>query len=98
MPAPGAPETVGRVAFFPGDCSPSRARLGRVAAMLREAEEAVPVTGRRQRAGHDAVVVDSLLPRRVRTALPRPRTGAADAPGTGHTGALGDVPGALRRS
>ena len=96
MPARGAPETVGRAAFSPGDCSPSRARLGRVAAMLREAEEAAPAAGRRQRDGHQAAGAVSLLPRRVRTTLPRPRTAGADGSGAGRAGAPADLTAARR--
>ena len=71
MPLPGGPEPM--VAFSPDDASPSRARLGRVAAMIADAERATPTSGR---AGHqDAGVVVPLLPRRPRPMLPRPRTG-----------------------
>lgn len=74
MHAPGGPEPIGRVAFSPDDASPSRARLGRVAAMIADAERATPSgVGR---AGHqDAGVVIPLLPRRPRPILPRPRSG-----------------------
>jgi hypothetical protein len=76
MPAPGGPEPVGRVAFSPDDASPSRARLGRVAAMIADAERATPASG--GRTGHqDAGVVIPLLPRRPRPVLPRPRTASA---------------------
>ena len=74
MPAPGGPEPIGRVAFSPDDASPSRARLGRVAAMIADAERATPSS--LGRAGHqDAAVVIPLLPRRPRPTLPRPRSG-----------------------
>lgn len=74
MAASGGPEPVGQVVFSPDDASPSRARLGRVAAMIAEAERATPSGG--GRAGHqDAGVVIPLLPRRPRLGLPRPRTG-----------------------
>jgi hypothetical protein len=52
MPAP-----VRRIAFSPEDASPSRARLGRVAEMLREAEEATPRPRRRGRHDQDTGVV-----------------------------------------
>jgi hypothetical protein len=69
MLAPGGPEPMGRIAFSPDDASPSRARLGRVAAMIADAERATPASG--GRAGHhDAGVVIPLLPRRPRTARP----------------------------
>jgi hypothetical protein len=72
MHLPGAPEPLGRVAFSPDDASPSRARLGRVAAMIADAERATPTSG--GRAGNqDAGVVIPLLPRRSRPTLPRPR-------------------------
>ena len=77
MPAPGGPEPMGRVPFSPADCSPSRARLGRVAEMLREAEEATPVRSRRERYDQEAGVVVSLLPRRVRPTVPRPHVAEA---------------------
>jgi len=64
MPAPGGPEPMGRIAFSPDDASPSRARLGRVAAMLREAEEAAPVSRARERGGQDGGVVVPLVRRR----------------------------------
>ena len=98
MPVPGAPEPLGRVAFSPDDASPSRARLARVAEMLREAEEAAPAAGRRQRDGHQPGVVVSLLPRRVRTTLPKPRTGGADVSGVGRAGAPADLTAARRRT
>jgi hypothetical protein len=67
MPAQGGPAPIGRVAFSPADASPSRARLGRVAAMIADAERATPASG--GLAGHDdAGVVIPLLPRRHRTA------------------------------
>ena len=72
MPAPRGPEPIRRAAFSPDDASPSRARLGRVAEMIAEAERATPASGR---AGEqDAGVVIPLLPRRPRPRLPRPRT------------------------
>jgi hypothetical protein len=74
MPAPGGPEPIGRVAFSPDDASPSRARLGRVAEMLREAEEAAPVTASRQRGSQDGDVVP--LARR-RAGIPLPSRRAA---------------------
>jgi hypothetical protein len=101
MPSPGAREPVGRVATSPGDCSPSRARLGRVAAMLREAEEAeeaAPVPGRRPRDGRDAGGVVSLLPRRARATLPRPRSGRADVSGAERGGAHVELAAARRRA
>src|SRR5687767_16036604 len=61
MPAPGGPEPIGGVAFSPADASPSRARLGRVAAMLREAEEVAPVVPRRARRDQAAAAVVSLV-------------------------------------
>lgn len=76
MPAPGAPEPVGRGAFSPDDASPSRARLGRVAAMIADAERATTIVGRMRH--QDAGVVVPLLPRRPRPMLPRPR--AAEQP------------------
>ena len=69
MPAPGAPEPLGRVAFSPDDASPSRARLGRVAEMLREAEEATPGTPSRQRGSQDG---EPVVPPRRRTGIPMP--------------------------
>jgi hypothetical protein len=72
IPAPGGPEPIGRVPFSPDDASPSRARLGRVAAMIADAERATPPGGSRER-HHDAGVVVPLLPRHVRAAVPRPR-------------------------
>jgi hypothetical protein len=72
MPAPGGPEPIGPVAFSPDDASPSRARLGRVAAMIADAERATP-TGDGA-GGQDAGVVVPLLPRRPGPTLPRPRT------------------------
>ena len=73
MPAPGGPEPIGRIAFSPDDASPSRVRLGRVAAMIADAERAPPTSG--GRAGNqDAGVVVPLLPRRPSATLPRPRT------------------------
>jgi hypothetical protein len=74
MPAPGGAEAIGRVAFSPDDASPSRARLGRVAAMIADAERATPTSCGRA-AHQDAGVVIPLLPRRPRAVLPRPRTG-----------------------
>jgi hypothetical protein len=74
MPAPGGPEPIGRVAFSPDDASPSRARLGRVAAMIADAERGTP-TGSGRSEHQAAGVVVALLPRRPRPALPRPRTG-----------------------
>jgi hypothetical protein len=73
MPAAGGPEPIGRVAFSPDDASPSRARLGRVAAMIADAERATPVGGGARQ--QDSGVVVPLLPRRPRPALPRPRSG-----------------------
>ena len=67
---------MGRVAFSPDDASPSRARLGRVAAMIADAERATPAGGRERH--HDAGVVVPLLPRRPRPPLPRPRTGGGE--------------------
>jgi hypothetical protein len=82
---PGGPEPIGRVAFSPDDASPSRARLGRVAAMIADAERATPSTG--GRAAHQyAGVVIPLLPRRPRPVLPRPRTGG-DVVGMSRSGA-----------
>jgi hypothetical protein len=80
MPAPGGAGPMGRVAFSPDDCSPSRARLGRVAAMLREAEEATPLNRRRERHDQGAGVVVPLRRRRPRPALPSPRAAADDVP------------------
>ena len=74
MPAPGGPEPMGRVAFSPDDDSPSRARLGRVAEMIADAERATP-PGRGRAGEQDEGVVIPLLPRRPRPRLPRPRTG-----------------------
>ena len=71
MLAPGGPEPMGRVAFSPDDASPSRARLGRVAAMIADAERATPPGDRTRH--QDAGVVVPLLRRRPRPALPRPR-------------------------
>jgi len=71
MPAAGGQETTGRVPSSPGDCSPSRARLGRVAAMLREAELAEQGTGRPERDPHATSVV--LTRRRARRLVPVPR-------------------------
>lgn len=73
MPAPGGPEPIGRVAFSSDDASPSRARLGRVAAMIADAERATP-TSRRRAEYQVAGVVIPLLPRRPRITVPRPRT------------------------
>ena len=73
MPAPSGPEPIGRIAFSPDDASPSRARLGRVAAMIADAERATPGGGRAGRP--DAGVVIPLLPRRRRPMRPMPRTG-----------------------
>ena len=61
------------IAFSPDDASPSRARLGRVAAMLREAEEAAPVTASRQRGSQDAGTVVALVRRRAGIPVPSPR-------------------------
>ena len=72
-PAPGGPEPMGRVAFSPDDASPSRARLGRVAAMIVHAERATTYSGGRAR-NQDAGVAIPVLPRRPRPSLPRPRT------------------------
>ena len=83
MPAPGGPEPIGRVAFSPDDASPSRARLGRVAAMIADAERATPSSGRV--AHQEAGAVAPLLPRRPRPMLPRPRTGG-DALNVARTG------------
>ena len=77
MPAPGGPEPMGRIAFSPDDASPSRARLGRVAEMLREAEEASPPARRRDRHERDGVGVPTVR-RRPRQALPTPRRAAHD--------------------
>jgi hypothetical protein len=73
MPGPGAPEPSGRVAFSPDDASPSRARLGRVAEMLREAEEAAPVTASRKRGGQDSGVVVPLARRGAGIPVPSSR-------------------------
>jgi hypothetical protein len=73
MPAPGGPERIGRVAFSPDDASPSRARLGRVAAMIADAERATP-TGSGRAEHQDAGVVIPLLIRPSGPALPRPRS------------------------
>ena len=78
MPTPGAPEPMGRVAFSPDDASPSRARLGRVAEMLREAEEAPPLRRRRDRHDRDGGPVVPTVRRRPRPALPSPRRAADD--------------------
>ncbi len=48
-PAPAGPDALSWVHQAAEDCSPSRARLGRVAEMLREAEVALPLTRRRER-------------------------------------------------
>jgi len=65
-----------RAAFPPVDCSPSRARLGRVAAMIADAERATPAGGSRD--GRQPVTgVVSLLPRRLRATVPRPRAAEA---------------------
>ena len=72
MAATGGPEPMGRVAFSPDDASPSRARLGRVAAMIADAERATPAGGRSRH--QDADVVVPLLRRRPRPTLPRSRT------------------------
>jgi hypothetical protein len=73
---PSLPEPPRRAAFPPADCSPSRARLGRVAAMIADAERATPAGGGRDGRQSDAKVV-SLLPRRARAAVPRPRAAEA---------------------
>jgi hypothetical protein len=78
MPAPGGPEPMGRIPFSPDDASPSRARLGRVAEMLREAEEATPLTRPRERHDRVAGSVVALVRRRPRSALPSPRTATDD--------------------
>jgi hypothetical protein len=78
MPAPGGPEPIGGVAFSPADASPSRARLGRVAAMLREAEEVAPVVPRRARRDQAAAAVVSLVGWRPGPPLPSPRAAADD--------------------
>jgi hypothetical protein len=68
---------MGSIAFSPDDASPSRARLGRVAEMLREAEEAAPRTRRRDRHAQDPAGA-SVVRRRPRSALPSPRRAADD--------------------
>jgi hypothetical protein len=73
IPLPDVPEPMGRVAFSPVDASPSRARLGRVAEMLREAEEATPPTRRRKRYDRDAGAVVPLVRRRTGIPVPSPR-------------------------
>lgn len=69
---------MGRVPFSPDDASPSRARLGRVAEMLREAEEAPPLTRRRDRRDRDGGAVAPMVRRRPRPALPSPRRAGDD--------------------
>jgi hypothetical protein len=64
---------MGCVAFSPDDASPSRARLGRVAAMLREAEEATPPARRRDRHDRDTAAVVPLVRRRTGIPVPSPR-------------------------
>jgi hypothetical protein len=94
MTAPGGSEQLGRVTFSPDDASPSRARLGRVAAMIADAERATPASG--GRAGHqDTGVVIPLLPRRPRPTLPRPRAGG-NAPRIARSGALAELGAAVR--
>jgi hypothetical protein len=61
------------IAFSPDDDSPSRARLGRVAAMLREAEEAIPGTASRQRGSQEGGTPVPLLRRRAGVRVPAPR-------------------------
>jgi hypothetical protein len=64
---------MGLATFSPADCSPSRARLGRVAAMLRDADQAEQVPGRRQ---HDDQLAGVRVPRLRRRAglhIPSPR-------------------------
>ena len=78
MPTPGGPEPMASVAPSPDDASPSRARLGRVAEMLREAEEATPLARRRERSGRDAAAVLTQARRRARSAVPAPRRAADD--------------------
>lgn len=87
MPAPGAPEPMGRVPFSPDDASPSRARLGRVAAMIADAERAAPGAHTRHQ---DAGVVIPMLARRPRPTLPRPRSGG-DVLSVARGGAQADV-------
>ena len=47
--APSAPQPADAVVVGPTDSSPSQERLVRIAAMLRDAEHAMPVTSRRER-------------------------------------------------
>jgi hypothetical protein len=47
--APSAPQPADAVVVGPTDSSPSQERLVRIAAMLRDAELALPVTTRRER-------------------------------------------------
>ena len=47
--APSAPQPADAVVVGPTDSSPSQERLGRIAAMLRDAEQAVPAATRRER-------------------------------------------------
>ena len=75
-PLQRVPEPPRRAAFPPVDCSPSRARLGRVAAMIADAERATPAGGSRDGRQPVAGVV-SLLPRRLRATVPRPRAAEA---------------------
>lgn len=77
-PAPGGPEGVNRAAPAAEDCSPSRARLGRVAEMLREAEVARPLTPRRERSDRDTGAALAPARRRLGSALPAPRRAADD--------------------
>jgi hypothetical protein len=74
----GGPEPMGRIAFSPDEASPSRARLGRVAAMLREAEEAPLPTSRRDRHDPDGAAVVPAVRRRPRPMLPAPRRAVDD--------------------
>ena len=77
--ATGGTEPTTCLASSPDDASPSRARLGRVAEMLREAEEAAPpARSARERWEQPGDVVVSMVPRRVRPRLPRPRAAADD--------------------
>ena len=78
MPTPGGPEPMGRLAFSPDDASPSRVRLGRVAEMLREAEEAAPVTRRRARQEQAVAAVVPRVRRHPGPPLPSPRAAADD--------------------
>jgi hypothetical protein len=61
--------------MMPADGSPSRDRLSRIAAMIRHAEQAVPVGGDRPRRDDDARLIP-LFPRGKRARL---RAGGAHA-------------------